>query len=115
MAATKAHDELIGKLEAIKGLAEESEALLKAPSGPLGSERPGPDGERLLAILQAQTGLLTALVEKLLEVVDPTEREKDLSDTFQQAVQEFLEYFQERVRLAGKVADAAALKHLRKG
>ncbi len=71
--------------------------------------------EKLLAILQAQAGLQQALLEKLLEVMNPTEKEKDLSDTFQLAVQELLEYFQERVRLASKKADAAALKHLRKG
>ena len=47
--------------------------------------------------------------------MNPTEKEKDLRDTFQLAVQELLEYFQERVRLASKKADAAALKHLRKG
>ena len=46
--------------------------------------------------------------------MNPTKTERELSDTFQAAVQELLEYFQERVRFAGKKADAAALKHLRK-
>ena len=105
MASNKAHHKLIVRLKAIKGLAEESEALLKAPA---------PDVEKLLATLQAQAGLQQALLEKLLAVMNPTEKEKDLSDTFQQAVNELLDYFRERVRLAGKVADAAALKHLRK-
>jgi len=105
MSANKSNRKLIEKLQAIKSLAEDSEALLKAPA---------PDLDRLLATLQAQAGLQQALLEKLLEVMNPTEREKDLSDTFQRAVQELLEYFRERVRLQGKVADAAALKHLRK-
>ena len=115
MASKKAHSKLIDKPEAIKTLAEESAALLRAQSGSPDAERPGPDMEKLLAILQAQAGLQQALLEKLLEVMNPTEKEKDLSDTFQLAVQELLDYFQERVRLASKKADAAALKHLRKG
>lgn len=115
MASKKAQSKLIDKLEAIKTLAEESAALLRAQSGSPDAEHPGPDMEKLLAILQAQAGLQQALLEKLLEVMNPTEKEKDLSDTFQLAVQELLEYFQERVRLASKKADAAALKHLRKG
>ena len=95
------------KLEAIKGLAEESQTLLSEAT---------PDVGRLLSLLQAQSGLQQALLEKLLEVMDPvpSQKEKDLSDTYQQAVQELLEYFRERVRLAGKRADAAALEHLRK-
>ena len=113
MASDKAHDQLIAKLQAIKSLAEESEALLKAASGSPWAERPAPDVENLLATLQAQAGLQQALLEKLLEVINPTDVEQDLSDTFQLAVQELLEYFSERVRLQGKVADAAALKHLR--
>ncbi len=114
MANKKSHSKLIDKLETIKTLAEESAALLRAQSGSAGTERPGPDMEKLLAILQAQAGLQQALLEKLLEVMNPTDKEKDLSDTFQAAVQELLDYFQERVRLAGKKADAAAIKHLRK-
>ncbi len=35
----------------------------------------GPDMEKLLAILQAQAGLQQALLEKLLEVMNPTEKE----------------------------------------
>ncbi|MFB0515821.1 MAG: hypothetical protein ACETWG_04345 [Candidatus Neomarinimicrobiota bacterium] len=105
MAADKAHATLLEKLAAIKVLAEESAALLKAQS---------PDVEKLLATLQAQAELQKALLEKLLEVMNPTDQERDLNDTFQQAVQDLLGYFRERVRLAGKVADAAALKHLRK-
>ncbi len=105
MPAKKTHDELLDKLATIRALAEESEALLKEQS---------PNVERLLATLQAQSGLQQALLEKLLEVVHPTDKEKDLSDTFQAAVQELLDYFRERVKLRGKVADAAALKHLRK-
>ncbi len=114
MANKKAHNNLIDKLETIKTLAEESAALLRAQSGSADTARPGPDTEKLLAILQAQAGLQQALLEKLLEVMNPTAREKDLSDTFQAAVQELLDYFQERVRLAGKKADSATLKHLRK-
>ncbi len=93
------------KLGAIKALAVESEALLRASD---------PDVEQLLATLEAQARVQQALLEKLLEAVQPTEKEQDLSDTFHEAVQELLDYFGERVRLAGKVADAAALKHLRK-
>ncbi len=114
MANKKAHSNLIDKLEAIKTLAEESAALLRAQSGSADTARPGPDMEKLLAILQAQAGLQQALLEKLLEVMNPTDKEKDLSDTFQAAVQELLDYFQERVHLAGKEADAATLRHLRK-
>ena len=105
MASNRSNDNLIDKLAAIKGLAKESETLLRAQS---------PDVEKLLAILQVQAELQQALLEKLLGVMNPTEKEKDLSDSFQAAVQELLEYFQERVRLAGKRADAATLKHLRK-
>ena len=105
MAASKAREKLIESLAAIRSLAKDTEALLKARS---------PDVDKLLAMLQAQAGLQQALLEKLLEVINPTDVEQDLSDTFQKAVQELLEYFQERVRLAGKKADAAALKHLRK-
>ena len=105
MASNHAHNKLFDKLGVIKTLAKESEALLRAQS---------PDVEKLLATLQAQARLQQALLEKLLEVMNPTDKEKDLSDTFQAAVQELLEYFQERVRLAGKKADAATLKHLRK-
>ncbi len=104
MAANNAREKLIESLAAIRSLAQESEVLLKARS---------PDVDKLLATLQAQAGLQQALLEKLLEVINPTDVEQDLSDTFQLAVQELLEYFQERVRLQGKVADAAALKHLR--
>ncbi len=86
MASNRATEKLFAKLETIKDLAKESEVLLKAQS---------PD------------------VEQLLAVMNPSDRERDLSDTFQLAVQELLEYFRERVRLQGKVADAAALKHLR--
>ncbi len=100
-----AKNQLIQKLAAIKALAVESEALLREPA---------PDVERLLATLQAQADVQQALLEKLLAAMQPTEKEKDLSDTFHQAVQELLDYFGDRVRLAGKVADAAALKHLRK-
>ena len=105
MASNRATEKLFEKLETVKDLAKESEVLLKARS---------PDVERLLATLQAQAELQQALLEKLLAVMNPTEKEQDLSDTFQLAVQELLEYFSERVRLQGKVADAAALKHLRK-
>ncbi len=104
MAANNAREKLIESLAAIRSLAQESEVLLKARS---------PDVDKLLATLQAQARLQQALLEKLLEVINPTDVEQDLSDTFQKAVQELLEYFQERVRLQGKVADAAALKHLR--
>ncbi len=104
MATSNARERLIESLAAIRSLAKNSESLLKARS---------PDVEQLLATLQAQAGLQQALLEKLLEVMNPTDVEQDLSDTFQKAVQELLEYFQERVRLQGKVADAAALKHLR--
>ncbi len=105
MAASKAEEKLIESLAAIRSLSKNTEALLKAQS---------PDVEKLLATLQAQAGLQQALLEKLLAVVNPTDVEQDLSDTFQKAVQELLEYFRERVRLQGKVADAAALKHLRR-
>ncbi len=98
-------NKLMKKLAAIKALAVESEALLREPS---------PDVEKLLATLQAQAGIQQALLEKLLGAMQPTDKEKDLSDTFHEAVQELLDYFGERVRLASKVADAAALKHLRK-
>ena len=104
MRPSRSKDKLVEKLSAIKTLAAESEALLLEPS---------PDVEKLLATLQAQSGLQRALMEKLLEVVHPTEQEKDLTDTFQLAVQDLLEYFRERTRLAGKVADAAAIQHLR--
>jgi hypothetical protein len=105
MAANESHNGLIAKLRTIKSLAEESEALLKARS---------PDVDKLLATLQVQAELQRALLEKLMAVMNPSQQEKDLSDTFQQAVQELMEYFRERVRLQGKVADAAALEHLRK-
>ena len=105
MASNRFHNKLIDKLAAIKALAADSETLLRSRS---------PDVEKLLATLQAQAELQQALLEKLLAVMNPTQKEKDLSDTFQAAVQELLEYFQERVRLASKKADAAALKHLRK-
>ena len=98
-------DKLLEKLRAIRTLAEESEELLRTAA---------PDVEKLLAILQAQAGLQQVLLEKLLEVMEPTELDRDLNDTFQQAVQDLLNYFGELVRLAGKVADAAALRHLRK-
>lgn len=114
MTNKKAHSNLIDKLEIIKTLAEESAALLRAQSGSADTAPPEPDMEKMLAILQAQAGLQQALLEKLLEVMNPTDKEKDLSDTFHAAVQELLEYFQERVRLTGKKAEAAALKHLRK-
>ncbi len=104
MRPSRSKDKLVEKLSAIKTLAAESEALLLESS---------PDVEKLLATLQAQSGLQQALMEKLLEVVHPTEKEKDLTDTFQLAVQDLLEYFRERTRLAGKVADAAAIQHLR--
>lgn len=104
MASNRATEKLFAKLETIKDLAKESEVLLKAQS---------PDVEQLLATLQAQAELQQALLEKLLAVMNPSDRERDLSDTFQLAVQELMEYFRERVRLQGKVADAAALKHLR--
>jgi len=97
---------LMEKIKTIKALAAESEALLQEPS---------PDLERLIATLQAQSRVQQILLDKLVEMVEPTDKEKDLNDTFQQAVQELLAYFEERARLAGKVADAAALKHLRKG
>lgn len=93
------------KLQAIRTLAEESEELLRTAT---------PDVEKLLSILQAQAGLQQVLLEQLLEVMEPTELDRDLNDTFQQAVQDLLTYFRERVQLAGKVADAAALRHLRK-
>jgi hypothetical protein len=106
MTANKtSQDRLMEKLQAIRTLAEESEELLRTAN---------PDVERLLAILQAQAGLQQVLLEKLLEVMEPTELDRDLNDTFQQAVQDLLNYFRERVHLAGKVADAAALRHLRK-
>lgn len=105
MTASKTRDKLIESLAAVRSLAEDSEALLKAQT---------PDVERLLAVLQTQAGLQQALLEKLLEMIDPSAVEQDLNDTFQQAVKELLEYFRERVRLQGKVADAAALKHLRR-
>ena len=104
MASNRATEKLFEKLETIKDLAKNSESLLKARS---------PDLEQLLATLQAQAGLQQALLEKLLEVINPSDVEQDLNDTFQKAVQELLDYFRERVRLQGKVADAAALKHLR--
>ncbi len=104
MAANKAHEKLIESLAAIRSLADESEALLKARS---------PDVDNLLATLQAQAGLQHLLLEQLLAVINPSGVEQDLSDTFQKAVQELLDYFRERARLQGKVADAAALKHLR--
>ena len=104
MAASKAEEKLIESLAAIRSLSKNTEGLLKAHP---------PDVEQLLATLQAQAGLQQALLEKLLEVINPSDVEHDLSDTFQLAVQELLDYFQERVRLQGKVADAAALKHLR--
>ncbi len=94
------------KLEAIKELVEESQRLLLESS---------PNLDELLSTLQAQSGLQQALIDKLLDRVHPTEKERDLSDTFNQAVQELLAYFKERVQLAGKVADAAALDHLRRG
>ncbi len=105
MAASNAREKLIESLAAIRSLADESEGLLKARS---------PDVELLLATLQAQAGLQHLLLEKLLEVINPSDVEQDLNDTFQKAVRELLDYFQERVRLQGKVADAAALKHLRR-
>jgi hypothetical protein len=114
MTANKAHDRLIEKLQAIRALAEESEALLRGSSGTAGVAAEAPDMEKLMATLQAQAKLQQTLLEKLLELMDPTETEKDLSDTFKQAVEELLEYFRERVRLQLKVADAAALDHLRK-
>jgi len=104
MTANKAEEKLIESLAAIRSLAENSETLLKARS---------PDVDKLLATLQTQAGLQQALLEKLLEVISPSAVEQDLNDTFQLAVQELLDYFRERVRLQGKVADAAALKHLR--
>jgi len=104
MAASKAQEKLIESLAAVRSLSKDSEGLLKARS---------PDVDQLLATLQAQAGLQQALLEKLLEVINPSAVEQDLNDTFQQAVQELLDYFRERVRLQGKVADAAALKHLR--
>ena len=104
MAVSKAEEKLIESLAAIRSLAENSEALLKARS---------PDVEQLLATLQAQAGLQHLLLEKLLAVINPTDVEQDLNDTFQKAVQELLDYFRERVRLQGKLADAAALRHLR--
>ncbi|MBA7609610.1 hypothetical protein ES703_16801 [subsurface metagenome] len=104
MAASKAEEKLIESLAAIRSLADDSEVLLKAQS---------PDVDKLLATLQAQAGLQQALLEKLLAVINPSDVEQDLSDTFQLAVQELLDYFRERVRLQGKLADAAALKHLR--
>lgn len=91
-------------LEAIKKLVIESETLLA-------EERP--DVEKLLSTLRAQTTLQHALLNKLVGAMDPSETERNLSDTFQEAVNELLEYFNERVKLAGKVADAAALSHLR--
>ena len=69
--------------------------------------------DKLLTTLRAQTTLQQALLNKLVGAMDPTDKEKNLSNTFQEAVNELLEYFNERVRLAGKVADAAALSHLR--
>ena len=105
MTSNRANERLLDKLETIKELAQESEALLRAQS---------PDVEKLLATLHAQAELQQALLEKLLTMMNPTKTERELSDTFQAAVQELLEYFQERVRFAGKKADAAALKHLRK-
>jgi hypothetical protein len=106
MPATKSsRDRLMEKLRAIRTLAQESEELLSTAT---------PDVEKLLSILQAQAGLQQVLLEQLLEVMDPTELDRDLNDTFQQAVQDLLNYFRERVQLAGKVADAAALRHLRK-
>ena len=104
MAASKAEEKLIESLAAIRSLAKDTETLLKARS---------PDVDQLLATLQAQAGLQQALLEKLLEVINPTGVEQDLSDTFRKAVQELLDYFRERVRLQGKLADAAVLTHLR--
>ena len=104
MASNRATEKLFERLETVKDLAKDSAVLLKAQS---------PDVDKLLATLQAQAGLQQALLEKLLEVMNSTDVEQGLSDTFQLAVQELLDYFQERVRLQGKVADAAALKHLR--
>lgn len=104
MPHSRSKNKLVTKLAAIKALAAESEALLREPE---------PDVEKLLDTLQAHSGIQQALMEKLLEAVQPTEKEKDLNDTFQLAVQELLEYFRERTRLAGKVADAAAIRHLR--
>jgi hypothetical protein len=102
MPATKSsRDRLMEKLQAIRTLAQESEELLSTTT---------PDVEKLLSILQAQAGLQQVLLEQLLEVMDPTELDRDLNDTFQQAVQDLLNYFRERVQLA----DAAALRHLRK-
>ncbi len=106
MPHSRSKNKLVTKLVAIKALAAESEALLREPV---------PDVEKLLDTLQAQSGVQQALMEKLLEAVQPTEKEKDLNDTFQLAVQELLEYFRERTRLAGKAADAAAIRHLREG
>lgn len=94
------------KLEAIKELVEESQRLLLESA---------PNLDELLLTLQAQSGLQQALIDKLLDRVQPTKQDRDLSDTFNQAVQELLAYFKERVQLAGKVADAAALDHLRRG
>lgn len=94
------------KLEAIKELVEESQRLLLESA---------PNLDELLSTLRAQSGLQQALIDKLLDRVQPTDQERDLSDTFNQAVQELLAYFKERVQLAGKVADAAALGHLRQG
>jgi hypothetical protein len=106
MPATKSsRDRLMEKLQAIRTLAQESEELLSTTT---------PDVEKLLSILQAQAGLQQVLLEQLLEVMNPTELDRDLNDTFQHAVQDLLNYFRERVQLAGKVADAAALRHLRK-
>lgn len=104
-AKSTSQDQLLEKLRAIRTLAEESEELLSTAT---------PDVEKLLTILQAQAGLQQVLLEKLLKVMESTELDHDLNDTFQQAVQDLLNYFGERVRLAGKVADAAALRHLRK-
>ena len=104
MVANRATEKLFEKLESIKDLAQDSAVLLKAQS---------PDVDKLLATLQAQAGLQHLLLEKLLEVINPSAVEQDLNDTFQLAVQELLDYFRERVRLQGKLADAAALKHLR--
>ncbi|UCH11581.1 MAG: hypothetical protein JSU61_06740 [Fidelibacterota bacterium] len=113
--ASEDHDRLLEKLQAIRALAEESEALLRGTSGTAGVAAETPDMEKLMATLQAQAKLQQVLLEKLLELVNPTEIEKDLSDSFQRAVEELLDYFRERVRLQLKVADAAALDHLRKG
>ena len=113
--ANEDHDRLIEKLQAIRALAEESEALLRGTSGSAGVSAETPDMEKLMATLQAQAKLQQVLLEKLLELMNPTEIEKDLSDSFQRAVEELLGYFRERVRLQLKVADAAALDHLRKG